>query len=66
MNQPVNYKPNEPATREWARCRCCGGREVKRTVIRDGDREWVVVECKFCDQRRGAYYRKAKKTGGSA
>lgn len=46
---------------ERARCRCCGGREVKRIAIREGDREWVIVECKFCEQRRGAYYRKAKK-----
>jgi hypothetical protein len=46
----------------WKPCRCCGGREVTKTAIVEGPREWVIVECKFCEARRGAYYRKKKET----
>jgi hypothetical protein len=48
--------------RQWKPCRCCGGREVTKTAIVEGHREWVIVECRFCEARRGAYYRRKKET----
>ena len=44
-----------------AKCRCCGGRSVERIILREGDRERVIVQCRSCEQRRGEYTRNVKK-----
>jgi predicted DNA-binding antitoxin AbrB/MazE fold protein len=46
----------------FVKCRTCGGREVEKIVLREGERERVIVQCRFCECRRNEYTRIAKNT----
>jgi len=48
------------------KCRTCGGREVEKVVLREGERDRVIVQCRFCERRRNEYTRIAKKRTESA
>lgn len=52
----------QPSGSVYKPCPCCGGREVVKTstACDKPGREGVIVECKFCDRRRGYYTRKRK------
>lgn len=54
----------QPGKKQWSPCRCCGCRDVVKSASpASGGRVWIMVECPFCETRRGGYYRKEKKGG---
>jgi C4-type Zn-finger protein len=67
LEVPKATRPPAPKheAKPLAKCRCCGGRSVERIILREGDRERVIVQCRSCEQRRGEYTRNAKKHGGA-
>ena len=63
LEKPKAPRPPEPKhdAKPLAKCRCCGGRAVERVILREGDRERVIVQCRSCEQRRGEYTRNVKR-----
>lgn len=58
----MEYFFRVPGKKLYSPCRCCGCREVVKTntASSEAGKEWIIVECPFCESRRGGYSRKIK------